>query len=33
MNIEAQEGYRELSNLAGITKTKWRIFTFFRWIL
>ena len=33
LEVVAQEGYRELSNLAGITKTKWRIFTFFRWIL
>lgn len=33
INIESQEGYRELSNLAGITKTSKRIFTFFKWIL
>ena len=33
LEVVAQEGYRELSNLAGITKTKWGIFTFFKWIL
>lgn len=33
LEIVAQEGYKELSNLAGITKTRWRIVTFFKWIL
>lgn len=33
LEIVAQEGYKELSNLASITKTRWRIVTFFKWIL
>ena len=33
LEIVAQEGYKELSNLAGITKTRGRIVTFFKWIL
>ena len=33
LEIVAQEGYKELSNLAGITKTRVGIVTFFKWIL